>query len=296
MNAEAEIRTLIVISGKGGTGKTSIAASIAVRAEHSVVADCDVDAPDLHILLRPALEENGRFVSGFVADVDESKCRSCGECLRECVFGAVRNDYSIDPLRCEGCGVCALVCPAGAVEMEPADCGEWYISKTRVGPMVHARLDPGKENSGRLASLVRTKAAELAKLSGAGTVIVDGPPGTGCPVIASMSGCDMALIVTEPTLSGMSDMKRVAELADHFKVPWAVAINKCDINVEIADAIEAFCKENGRELLGRIPYDTAVTAAQIEGKTLLEYNGCAIVREVASLCDAVIERLSNERS
>ena len=286
-------KTIVVISGKGGTGKTSITASMACLASGAVIADCDVDAPDLHLILKPEVIEEGRFMSGLIASIDRDLCTECGECRRACAFGAIGEELSVDPIACEGCAVCDLVCPAGAVRLETADCGQWFLSKTRAGLMSHARLDPGKENSGRLVSLVRTKAKEEAERTGSELIIVDGPPGIGCSVIASMAGCDMALVVTEPTLSGVSDMQRVLDLALHFKIPAAVAINKYDINVDIAGEIEAMLAERGVHFAGMVPYDTSFTEAQLAGKSVVEYGGDGAAPHVERLCKAVLKQLMN---
>ncbi len=265
------MKSLAVISGKGGTGKTSIAASLAHIAQPVVVADGDVDAADLHLLLDPQVKERGVFRAGLIAVVDRDLCTECGACIGACEFDAIDASVHIDPISCEGCGVCEFICPHGAISMVTAECGEWFVSKTAVGPMAHARLHPGKENSGRLVSLVRKKAANLGEEHGLNLIIIDGPPGVGCPVIASIGGVDCVLVVTEPTLPGFHDCERVLDLAAHFRVPATVAINKCDLNDDITGRIAKMCSERDVQVVGRIPYTTEFTRAQLVGKNIIEY-------------------------
>lgn len=281
------MKSLAVISGKGGTGKTSITASLAWIAKPVVVADGDVDAADLHLLLRPTVEEKGVFRAGFIAVVDRNRCTKCGACFEACAFGAIDASIRIDPVSCEGCGVCELVCPHGAISMAAAECGEWFVSDTVVGPMAHARLHPGKENSGRLVSLVRKKAADLAAQRGLELILIDGPPGVGCPVIASIGGVDCVLVVTEPTLPGLHDCERVLDLAAHFRVPALVAINKCDLNGEMADRIGRMCSKRGVPVVGRIPYTTEFTMAQLAGKNIVEYGSEGVAPVVRDLWNKV---------
>ncbi|MBN2654560.1 MAG: ATP-binding protein [Nitrospirae bacterium] len=272
------MKELVVISGKGGTGKTSVAASLAVLAGNSVIADCDVDAADMHLVLAPQIKEHHEFKSGHEAVIDIDKCTGCGVCLANCRFEAVSQHakidgaryFKIDPVACEGCGVCVRFCPVQAIDFPERLCGEWMVSETRCGPMVHAKLGVAAENSGKLVSTVRQKAKSIAEDGGYGIVIVDGPPGIGCPVIASLTGTSMALIVTEPTLSGEHDMQRVLSLAKHFRVPAAVCVNKWDLNPEMTASIEEKAKAAGAAVAGRIRYDRAVTQAQIQEKTVVE--------------------------
>jgi MinD superfamily P-loop ATPase len=273
------MKSLAVISGKGGTGKTSITASLAQMAKPAVVADGDVDAADLHLLLAPRVLEKGNFTSGFSATIDAALCTKCGICVEACAFNAIDDAIRIDPVSCEGCGVCEFVCPHGAASMVAAECGEWFVSQTKVGPMAHARLHPGKENSGKLVSLVRKKAMELGEQNGLNLTIIDGPPGVGCPVIASIGGVDCVLVVTEPTLSGLHDCERVLDLAAHFKIAASVVINKCDLNAEIAGRIARMCSERNIALAGQIPYTTEFTRAQLAGKSMAEYDS-GILAEV----------------
>jgi MinD superfamily P-loop ATPase len=267
---------LVVASGKGGTGKTSILASLAVLANRVVVADCDVDAADLHLLLEPVIGQRTPFFAGHEATVIPGACTGCGLCVEPCRAGAIRlidGRAKIDPFMCEGCGLCWQLCADQAIEFKPRFNGEWYVSDTRVGPMVHARLEPGAESSGKLVTLVRNDARRLAAERGIGIVLVDGPPGVGCPVIATMGGASRLLAVAEPTPSGVHDLGRLLELADHFQVPSAIAINKWDLNPELTAAIEGLGERRHTPVVGRIPYDLAVTTAQVAGRTAVEVGG-----------------------
>ncbi len=268
-----DIREITVLSGKGGTGKTSLAASLAVLAENAVVADCDVDAADLHLVLYPQVRRKEEFYSGRLAQIMAERCTGCGLCLEHCRYGAVGEKAglcSVSPESCEGCGVCLRICPAGAIDFPERHYGHWIISDTRCGPMVHARLAPAAENSGKLVSIVRAQAKMLAQGTDRGTVIIDGPPGIGCPVIASLTGATLALVVTEPTVSGEHDLMRVLSLAKHFGVPAWVCVNKWDLNPGMAQSIERMAMESGARIAGRIRYDPGVTRAQIEAKAVVE--------------------------
>ena len=278
--AYARVPELVVISGKGGTGKTSVVASLAVLAQNVVVADCDVDAADLHLVLEPRILETHRFVSGHEAVIRQADCEANGTCKEVCRFGAVISGegsapFVIDPLVCEGCGVCVEFCPARAIDFPERDCGEWFVSTSRSGGMIHARLGIAAENSGKLVSIVRNEAQRAAARDGSCLILVDGPPGIGCPVIASMTGATGVLVVTEPTVSGAHDMARVLELAAHFRIPAAVCVNRWDINPEGAEQIESQARQHGAVIAGRIRYDTTVTKAQVEGRTVVELGGGA---------------------
>ncbi|HDS01461.1 MAG TPA: (4Fe-4S)-binding protein [candidate division Zixibacteria bacterium] len=265
---------LVIISGKGGTGKTSLVASIGALAENKVMVDCDVDAADLHLILNSNLLESHEFIGGKKAEIIEERCNSCAICLDYCRFDAISENedkFKIDPLACEGCGICKHYCPEDAIAFEPVVCGHWYMSETIHGPLVHARLGIAQSNSGRLVSHLRKQARELAAENGHEMIIVDGPPGIGCPVIASITGSDYVAIVTEPSLSAFGDMKRVHELIQHFNVSCGVIINKYDINPHMSAGIEAFAEENGIAVLGRIPFDKDMVAAQVAGKTIIDY-------------------------
>jgi len=298
------MKELVVISGKGGTGKTSIVASFAALAGGSVVlADCDVDAADLHLVLQPNIIESHEFEGGEKALLDRDDCIACGECLKLCRFKAVytsgdrpKLEYHIDPLACEGCGVCARFCPKQAIEMVRESGGDWFVSETRLGPLVHARLAPGGENSGKLVTLVRKRAGEIARELGAGLIITDGSPGIGCPVIASVTGADFVLIVTEPTPSGLHDMERAARLIAHFSIPAAVCVNRRDINPQQATAIETSAESAGLTVLGGIDYDPAVTSAQMVGLSLVEHSDGRAARQLSALWDGVADMLLPERT
>jgi MinD superfamily P-loop ATPase len=271
------VKELVVISGKGGTGKTSLAASFAVMSRQPVIADCDVDAADLHLILYGEVNEKHTFRSGHKAVISQNKCSSCGICMSHCRFEAVRKlaangkaRYEIDPLACEGCGVCVHFCAQKAIEFPENHCGEWMVSETRCGPMVHARLAAVAENSGKLVSLVRRKAQDVAKSRRRSLIIVDGPPGIGCPVIASLTGASQVLVVTEPTVSGKHDLERVLSLVQHFNIPAAVCVNKWDINPELTAVIEESARLSGASIAGRIRYDPGITQAQMNMQAVVE--------------------------
>lgn len=276
---------ILVISGKGGTGKTSLTGAFAHLAENHVICDLDVDAPDLHLLLQPEHEKVEEFYSGHEAVILPDVCTDCGKCLEVCRYQAVEQTKDgpiINPLKCEGCKVCVHFCPDRAIDFPESHCGRWYISKTRFGPMVHAQLFPGQENSGRLVALLRQQAKALAKSKGRELILCDGTPGIGCPVISSLTGIDLAVVVTEPTPSGLHDLERVVDLCRHFEVPAAVIINKYDLNLDMAQEIQGFCVAHGLSLAARIPHDMAVTQAMVQGKVITEYknNGLAeLVKE-----------------
>lgn len=284
------MREIVVISGKGGTGKTSLTASFAVLADRPVVADCDVDAADLHLVLAPRIRERHDFRGGRVAVIRKDDCTACGVCEGQCRFGAVKRngnstgeqEFSIDPVACEGCGVCVRFCPERAIDFPERLCGEWMTSETRCGPMVHARLGIAAENSGKLVSIVRREARRVADEEHRTLVIVDGPPGIGCPVIASVTGATFVVIVTEPTVSGEHDFERALSLARHFDIPTAVCVNKWDINPEASARIEEKGRGLGARIAGRIRYDPAVTLAQMEGRAVVESESAAAsdIREV----------------
>jgi MinD superfamily P-loop ATPase len=276
--SESKVEELVVISGKGGTGKTSLTASFAVLAGNAVIADCDVDAADLHLVLAPRVLQRHEFRSGFEAVIRMEQCVGCGVCRDYCRFAAIRmfreanggNVFAVDPVSCEGCGVCVRFCPADAIDFPERVCGEWMVSETRCGQMVHAKLGVAAENSGKLVSTVRREARRIAEENGNGLVIVDGPPGIGCPVISSVTGASLVLVVTEPSVSGEHDLERVIALTRHFSVPTAVCVNKWDINREMTEAIERMAIGAGARLVGRIRYDSAVTAAQLMELAVVE--------------------------
>lgn len=284
------MKEIVVLSGKGGTGKTSITAALASLAGRVVLADCDVDAANLNLLLQPVPVERHEFIGASKARVDPSRCTACGACTEPCRFDAIRIGAAaagVDPLRCEGCGVCLMCCPEAAITMAPTLCGHWSISSTALGPLVHARLLPGSENSGRLVSILRQAAQDLARRSAADWLLADGPPGTGCPAVSTLTGAGYALLVTEATLSGFEDLKRVAALASHFGIPAGVLVNKADINPLIAARIEEFSRASGRDVLGRIPADPAFNRAQIAGVPVLAAAGEQLRRNLENLWQTV---------
>ena len=272
------MKELVVISGKGGTGKTSLSASFAILANQPIIADCDVDAADLHLILSPQVIERHEFSSGHEAIINQEQCIGCGNCLSNCRYNAITcNDihfggkiYTIDPIACEGCGVCVRFCPVLAIDFPERFCGEWMVSKTRCGPMVHARLGIAAENSGKLVSTVRNIAKRIAEETQRSLVIVDGPPGIGCPVIASLTGATKVLVVTEPTVSGEHDLERVLALTKHFGIPTAVCVNKWDINPEMTSRIEDKAQATNALVVGRIRYDRGVTLAQMQERAVVE--------------------------
>jgi MinD superfamily P-loop ATPase len=269
------MKELLVISGKGGTGKTTVLGSFAALAQNAVLADADVDAPNLHLLLAPEVLQETPFSGAGLAVVDESLCTECGRCDQVCEFAAV-TDHHVDDRRCEGCGLCALVCPAGAITMQPQVTGRLYLSRTRYGPLAHARLLAGAESSGKLVTQVRRLARATAEESRADLILTDGSPGIGCPVIASLSGVDAALAVTEPTPSGLHDLERVLRVAAHFRVPTAISVNKWDINADLAEEIERLAGTMGAAVVARIPFDEEVADATAEGVPVVEaYTGPA---------------------
>jgi len=283
------MKQIVIISGKGGTGKTVITASFAALAKNKVMADCDVDAADLYLLLHPEIEETYEF-TGRVARIDKDKCTQCGKCQDVCRFEAIK-DFTVDPISCEGCGVCFYVCPQKAIKMIEDSAGNWFVSETKYGPLVHAKLGIAEENSGKLVSLVKQKAREIAQKQKRDFIIIDGPPGIGCPVIASLSGVDITLIVTEPTLSGIHDLERVAGVAHHFGIKTLVCINKYDLNLKITQNIENFCKTYNIELVGKIPFNKAVTEALIMGKPVVEYSDNTVSPQIREMWRKIVNIL-----
>ena len=288
------MKQITVISGKGGTGKTVITSSFAVLAKNKVMADCDVDAADLYLLLHPEIKQKNDFVAGEKAEVDMEKCSRCKKCIEICRFSAVeeKNDeIVIDPVSCEGCGVCFWICPEEAIQMKKRVSGEWFISETKYGPMVFAKLGIAEENSGKLVTLVRKNAKILAEGGKLDLVIIDGPPGIGCPVIASITGADLVMVVTEPTLSAISDLKRVLELVSHFGIEAVVLINKFDINLENTERIEKFCQEREIEILGKVPFSHDFTKAMVAGKTIVEYTDSEVVDEIKNIWEKIYVKM-----
>lgn len=283
------MKELVVISGKGGTGKTSITSSFAVLADNKVMVDCDVDAANLHLLLSPRIKERHEFYSLPKAGINRDKCLECGLCEEYCRFGAIK-DYSVNPYGCEGCAVCSHICPEGAIEMVDTVAGEWFKSDTQYGPLVHAKLGVAQENSGKLVALVRRQAAETAKELDYDLLITDGPPGIGCPVIASLGGASLALVITEPSLSGIHDLERTLDLADFFGVPAMVCVNKWDINQENTESIKKICRNRKIPFAGQISYDSTVMLAATRGKPVIKMTS-SVVNEIVALWEKVFETL-----
>jgi len=280
------MKEIVILSGKGGTGKTSIVGSFAALAKRKVLADCDVDAADLHLLLSPSLKQESEFWSGQVACIDEDKCTQCGLCQDLCRFGAIK-DFRVDPVSCEGCGFCSHICPVEAITMRENMSGYWFISDTRYGPLVHARLGIAQENSGKLVAMVRQHAKQIAEEQSLDYIISDGPPGIGCPVISSLSGASLALLVTEPTLSGIHDLERVLGVCRHFDIPALVCINKSDLNEDNARRIESYCSTQDVGVASKIPFDNVVTEALVRGVPVVEYADGRVSQEISTLWQKV---------
>jgi len=296
------MKEVVVISGKGGTGKTSIVAAFAALAKNAVLADCDVDAADLHLILQPRIKQTTDFVGGKRASIITEKCVGCRKCENYCRFRAISFDGAandvvgktcvVDAISCEGCKVCVEICPAEAIKFEDCINGRWFICDTRFGPMVYAKLGIAEENSGKLVTVIRKAARKIAEEQGKDLIIVDGSPGIGCPVIASITAADLVLVVTEPTLSGKHDLQRVAQLTANFKIPTLVCINKSDINPLIAKEIERDADHQGLKVMGNISYDKAFTKAQIISCSVIEYTDSAVANEIKTLWNNVIGALN----
>ena len=275
------MKEILILSGKGGTGKTSITAAFAALAHTTthpgkiLLCDCDVDAADLHLLLNPENIQSADFQGGNVAVINQDSCSGCGQCQELCRYKAVIQEedggYYIDEIGCEGCGVCVDLCPETAIDFPVKTSGEWFIANTRFGSMVHARLGIAEENSGKLVTLIRKEARERAEKQALELLLTDGPPGIGCPVIAALGGVSLVVIVTEPTVSGLHDLERVGKLAAHFKVPALVCVNKADLNPEQSLAIKEKSLAGGMGFIGELPFDPAFTKAMIAEQTILEY-------------------------
>jgi MinD superfamily P-loop ATPase len=287
------MKEILIVSGKGGTGKTSITAALASLAKDSVFADCDVDAADLHLILNPEVKTKNDFISGHEAVLRLNDCIGCGECIESCRYDAISSSDDdkviIDPVACEGCGVCVWSCPVGAIDFPESFCGHYFRSETRFGPMVHAKLAVAAENSGKLVSMVRREATRVADEENKPIVLIDGPPGIGCPVIASMTGVNVVLLVTEPTLSGLHDMERVINLTKHFGIEVYVCINKYDVNSDIAKVIEEKMEALDIPIIGRILYDNDITYAQIARKSIVEYSDGVAAKEITMMWDKIKE-------
>lgn len=283
------MKEIVILSGKGGTGKTSIVGSLAAIADSKIMVDCDVDAADLHLLLRPSVKEERDFISGKTATINEKECNQCGLCQDLCRFDAIR-DYTVDPVSCEGCGFCYHICPVEAIQMKECISGRWFISDTAYGPLVHARLGIGEENSGKLVALIRGKAREIAEKENLDYIISDGPPGIGCPVISSLSGVDLALLVTEPTLSGIQDLERVIQVCRHFGIPAVLCINKYDLNEDNTHRIEKYCLDEGIEIVAHVPFDNIVTESIVQGIPVVEYSKGNVSAKISEIWRHISER------
>ena len=266
------MKELLIISGKGGTGKTSLTASFAYLFKNKIIVDADVDAANMHLLLNPEIKKKEKFIGGGKALIDNNLCSSCGLCYENCAFSAINKDFVVDNISCEGCKVCVEICPEKAISFKPQVCGMWFYSHTRMGKMFHAKLGIAEENSGLLVSLLRKEAQKKAKEKKVPLIIIDGPPGIGCPVIASMTGVNAILIITEPSKSGIHDMKRVLKLSKGFNIPVMICINKYDLNKELSFEIESFAEKNDMYFVGTIPYDDNITKAMIEEKCICEFS------------------------
>jgi MinD superfamily P-loop ATPase len=299
------VKQLVVLSGKGGTGKTTVAAALAHLASQEtdiILVDADVDAANLELVLSPKLQEETAFFSSKVASIDPELCVACGTCADVCRFDAVLvpeddaedESYTIDDVACEGCAVCYYQCPAEAIEMQEPQDGLWFRSDTLFGPLVHAHLFAGQENSGKLVAEVRDRARRLASQGGQPYVIIDGPPGIGCPVIAAATGVDLVLVVVEPTVSGVHDLERVLGVAEHFNIPCLVSINKFDINTDKAQEIDRYCAERGIPVVGHIPFDTVVTEAMVQGKPVTAYEDGPVSAELRRVWEGVRDKLGED--
>jgi MinD superfamily P-loop ATPase len=285
------MKELVVISGKGGTGKTTLLGSFAALAGRSVLADCDVDAPDLYLLLHPEISHQEEFRGGHVAVIDPARCTRCGRCGEVCRLEAITPDLTVEPLDCEGCGACQVVCPADAIELRERVAGDWFRGQTQYGPMVYARLRPAEENSGKLVTLVRREARAWAEREEIELLLTDGPPGIGCPVIATLGNADLALVVTEPTPSGLHDLERALSLCRHFRVPAVVCVNKWDLNPDLDRAIRTYCEAHEVAVTVGIPFDEAVPRTIAKGVPLVTSSTGAASRAVTDVWRQVEGRL-----
>jgi MinD superfamily P-loop ATPase len=278
------MKEIVIISGKGGTGKTTFTAAFASLVDRKIMADCDVDAADLHLILNPEIQYQEDFYSGHTAVIREKDCTQCGKCVEVCQFDAISPEYVVDKIACEGCGVCVHFCPVNAIDFNENLSGQWFISRTRFGTLVHARLGIAEENSGKLVNLVRKQAKLMAEKENSDYIIVDGAPGIGCPVISSLTGASAVLVVTEPTLSGMHDLERVVQLAaEYFRIPTFVCVNKYDLNVEMTAQIENYCNAHQIHFGGKVGYDDAIIKAMVQGKNIFEYGTTPVTDEIAAI-------------
>ncbi|MGI6467227.1 MAG: ATP-binding protein [Sphaerochaetaceae bacterium] len=286
-----KVKEVVILSGKGGTGKTSLTAAFASLVPSLVLADCDVDGSDLHLVTSPTIIKHSPYIEGKVASVDPLKCTGCGLCDEACRFDSFKIEedgtYQVIEYKCEGCGLCVHVCPENAINFDLRECGEWMVSETRFGPMVHAALLPAGENSGLLVTVVRNEARKIAQKGNYDLILIDGPPGIGCPVISSVTGTSAVILVTEPTVSGIHDLKRVAALADNFKVKAYIVVNRSTVNEQLTEEIEMLSEELGHKFVGTIPFDNKMVLAQLEGKSAIEF----IAGDVKKSIERIWERI-----
>ncbi|OPL10860.1 MAG: (4Fe-4S)-binding protein [Firmicutes bacterium ML8_F2] len=287
------MKKITVISGKGGTGKTSLVGSFAALAsKNAVFVDADVDAANLNLIMHPQLLEEHEFTASQIASIELSECTQCGLCRDLCRFEAISEEYVVDPVACEGCGFCSYTCPVEAIKMEDRVSGKWFVSETPFGTLVHARLGIAEENSGKLVTAIRNRGAELAEAEEKDYLLIDGPPGIGCPVIASLSGVDAALIVTEPTVSGIHDLKRVLSVCRHFGITASVCVNRFDLDKEQTQAIDSFCRKEKINLAGKIPFDRVFVEAMVKGMPVVEYSDGPVSKSLRSVWESFIDGLN----
>ena len=291
------MKEIVVISGKGGTGKTSLTASFAyLGGKDVIVADCDVDAADMHLLLKPDFKDSEEFFSGELAYINQDECIRCGKCADVCRFDAIpiiNNQYIVDPLSCEGCGYCARVCPTHAITNKRLNVGKWYTSNIKTGSiMVHARLGIGADNSGKLVAKVKSEAKEIAEDEFKKYIVVDGSPGIGCPVVSSLSGASFVVLVTEPSVSGLHDLKRVYELVNKFKIKAGCIINKSDINKNVTAEIEEFLKKENIVHIANLPYNEDFTKAMTNGQTIVEYSNGHLKELIVNSWNLILKTVS----
>jgi MinD superfamily P-loop ATPase len=289
------MKQILVISGKGGTGKTVITGALAFLMKNKVMVDCDVDAADFHLLSDPRIGETREFWSGHTAEIDPERCNRCGICRNICRFDAITEDFQVNGISCEGCGFCSHVCPESAITMEPNRSGDWYVSDTRFGKLVHARLGVAEENSGKLVSEIKKAALTLAEKERQDWILIDGPPGIGCPVIASLTGVDYVLLVTEPTLSGWHDARRVTGVAEKFDIPVLAVVNKYDLNIQMTETIEKECLEADIPVMGRISFDPSVVESVIHRKSIMEHSRSPVQREVRLMWENMEKHIKNKQ-
>jgi MinD superfamily P-loop ATPase len=285
------MKQLAIISGKGGTGKTSLTAAFASLAQNTVLADCDVDAADLHLILKPQIKKTIQFQGLKMALIEKNLCIDCKKCFESCSFNAITKEINLLKESCEGCGVCAYICPVHAITMVDRDSGFAYLSETRFGPMAHAVLNTAEESSGKLVTLVRTIASDIALQRKKEMILIDGPPGIGCPVIASMTGVDLVVIVTEPTFSAIHDLERVLGVTQHFHIPAVVCINKASINDDNTEKIKQYCREKDIPIVGTLPYDTIITQAMIHEQSIIEFSNNHLSHEIREMWKKILEIL-----